>query len=123
MAGAVAMMYFHIEERRAWVRSQTHTVVIDRHPDFERLAKDPSGKVRLLLRIWLAEDRGEGWLLRDYLGTVSFCDRGPSVRNLRRLFSFASASARKAGVRASALRRELGDILRDYMRRECGKTG
>ena len=30
-------MHFVVEERKAWVRTQTHTLIFDRDPDFERL--------------------------------------------------------------------------------------
>ena len=36
-------MRFHLEERRAWVRTSTHTVILDRDERFERFAGDPSG--------------------------------------------------------------------------------
>jgi hypothetical protein len=75
-------MLFHIEERRAWLRSHTHLTVFDRDPEFRRFAKDPTGKMKLMLRVWLAEERLGKPHLHDYLGTVTFCATGPSFRGL-----------------------------------------
>ena len=66
-----AAMYFHVEERRAWIRTQTHTVVYDRDPEYGRFAKDSTGVVKRMLRIWLAEGKGDKPYLRAYLGTVT----------------------------------------------------
>ena len=46
---------FVTEERRAWMRLRTHTVVFDREPDFARYAADRSGSVVTILRVWVAE--------------------------------------------------------------------
>ena len=113
-------MVFHIEERRAWVRSHTHTIVFDRDPEFSRFAQDPSGKIKLMLRVWLADDRSG--TLRDYLGTVTFCATGPSMRDLRRLFRFTSASARKGEAPTDILGRTLKNLLRDYIQKEYGPS-
>ena len=107
-------MFFHIEERQAWLRSHTHTVVFDRDPDFGRFARDPSGRIKRMLRIWLAEHRGTKRHLLAYLGTVTFCAVGPSPEDLRRVFGFASKAAAKAGQPAGPLRRRLSEILRRY---------
>ena len=45
----MASMFFHVEQRRAWVRTNTHTVVYDSDPDYMRFARDPSGKVKPFL--------------------------------------------------------------------------
>ena len=66
-------MHFHFEERQAWLRSNTHTIVFDRDPDFAHFANDPTGRIKRLLRIWLAEPRESGLKLRAYLGTIGFC--------------------------------------------------
>ena len=107
-------MFFHIEERRAWLRSRTHTIVFDRDPDFARFAADPSGTVKRMLRIWLAEQRGPHRHLHAYLGTVTFCATGSSFRDLRRLLHFASRAARAAGQSSRTARRRLCDLLRRY---------
>ncbi|MHC4580480.1 MAG: hypothetical protein ACYS14_03430 [Planctomycetota bacterium] len=44
-------MFFHFEERRAWIRTRTHTVVYDHDPDFPRFSKDPSGTVKRMVRV------------------------------------------------------------------------
>lgn len=119
--GAWARMFFHIEERRAWLRSRTHTIVFDRDPDFARFARDSSGTVKRMLRVWLAEQHGPHRHLHAYLGTVTFCATGPSFRDLRRLLHFASRAARAAGQSARTARRRLCDILRPYAR-QCDDT-
>lgn len=107
-------MFFHIEERQAWLRSHTHTIVFDRDPDFARFARDPSGRIKRMLRIWLAEQRGAERHLLAYLGTVTFCAVGPSPGDLRRVFRFASKAAVEAGQAPGPLRERLSEILRRY---------
>ena len=108
----MADMFFHVEQRRAWIRTGTHTIVYDHDPDYPRFARDPSGKVKRMLRIWLAERKAEKPLLRAYLGT--------SFRDMCRLFHFATAAAKAAGESAKALRHDLADLLRKYIREEYG---
>jgi hypothetical protein len=115
----MAAMFFHVEERKAWVRTGTHTIVYDRDPDYPRFERDPSGSVKRMLRIWLAERNVEKPLLRTYLGTVTFCFMKPSLKDLYRLFHLTTAAAKAAGQSARALRRDLADLLREYMSEEC----
>jgi len=114
----MAAMFFHVEQRSAWVRTSTHTVVYDRDPDYVRFARNPSGKVKRMLRIWLAERNADRPLLRAYLGTVTFCFMKPSFRDMYRLFHLTTKAAKAAGQSAKALRRELADLLREYMDEE-----
>ena len=107
-------MFFHIEERRAWLRSHTHTIVFDRDPDFARFVRDTSGDIRRMLRIWLAESREEKPYLRAYLGTICFCATGPSRQEISRVFRRTSAFAPAAKEPARALRRRLAGALRAY---------
>jgi hypothetical protein len=111
-------MFFHVEQRRAWIRTGTHTIVYDRDPDYPRFARDPSGSVKRMLRIWLAERNADRLLIRAYLGTVTFCFMKPSFRDLCRLFHLTTKAAKAAGQSAGALRRELADMLREYMSEE-----
>ena len=113
-------MFFHVEERRAWVRSSTHTVVFDRDPDYLRFAQDSTGKVKRMLRIWLAERNADRLCLRAYLGTVTFCFMKPSFRDMCRLFHLTTAAAKSADQSAKALRHDLADLLRKYIREEYG---
>jgi hypothetical protein len=112
--------FFHVEERRAWIRTSTHTVVFDRDPDFPRFAPDPGGSVKRMLRIWLAEPGEKRPHLRAYLGTVTFCFMGPSFRELCRLFHLTSKAAKAAGQSARTLRSDLAGMLRKYIREEYG---
>jgi hypothetical protein len=107
-------MFFHIEERQAWLRSHTHTIVFDRDPDFARFAQDPTGQIKRMLRIWLAERRGTERHLLAYLGTVTFCAMGPSPGDLRRVLRFASKAVAEAGQPAGPWRDRLSEILRRY---------
>lgn len=110
--------FFHVEQRMAWIRTSTHTVVYDRDPDYPRFAKDPGGRVKRMLRIWLAEPGRERPYLRAYLGTVTFCFAGPSFRELCRLFHLATKAARAAGRSAKIVRNDLAMLLRNYIREE-----
>ena len=110
-------MFFHVEERRIWLRTHTHTVVSDHDPDFPRFVQEPDGRVARMLRIWLAEPRDDRLYLRAYLGTITFCATGPSFGELRRLFRFASRAAAAAGEPARALRGRLADLLRERLQR------
>jgi hypothetical protein len=116
----MADMFFHVEQRSAWIRTNTHTIIYDHDPDYPRFARDPSGSVRRMLRIWLAERKAEKPLLRAYLGTVTFCFIRPSFRDLFRLFHFATTAAKAAGQSAKILRHDLADLLRKYFREEYG---
>jgi hypothetical protein len=111
----MAATFFHVEERRAWIRTSTHTIVYDRDPDYPRFAKDPGGAIKRMLRIWLAEPRDNQSFLRAYLGTVTFCFAGPSFRDLCRLFHLTSRAAKAAGQSAKALRGDLAALLRKYI--------
>jgi hypothetical protein len=112
--------FFHVEQRTAWIRTRTHTVVYDRDPDYPRFAKDPSGTVKRMVRIWLAEAGAGQPNLLAYLGAVTFCSVGPSFRDLSRLFHLTSRAAKAAGQSAKALRGDLAGLLRGYIREEYG---
>jgi len=116
----MADLYFHVEQHSAWVRTGTHTIVYDRDPDYPRFAKDPSGSVKHMLRIWLAERNAERLLLRVYLGTVTFCFMKPSLKDLYRLFHLTTMAAKSAGQSARALRHDLANLLRKYIHEEYG---
>jgi hypothetical protein len=118
MFNAMNTVFFHVEQRAAWIRTSTHTVVFDRDPDYPRFARDPGGRVKRMLRIWLAEPGGERPYLRAYLGTVTFCFMGPSFRDLCRLFHLTTRAAKAAGHSAKALRNDLATLLRRYIREE-----
>jgi hypothetical protein len=116
----MAAMFFYVEQRSAWVRTSTHTIVYDRDPDYPRFAQDSSGSVKHMLRIWLAERNAERPLLRAYLGTVTFCFIRPSFRDMCRLFHLTTRAAKAAGQSARALRHDLTDLLREYIHEEYG---
>jgi len=114
------MLSSEVHGRSAWIRTSTHTIVYDRDPDYMRFARDPSGKVKRMLRIWLAERNADRPLLRAYLGTVTFCFMKPSFRDLCRLFHLTTVAAKAAGRSARVLRHDLADLLRKYIHEEYG---
>lgn len=116
----MSTLFFHIEQRRAWVRRHKRIIVYDSDPDYARFAQDPNGTIKLMLRIWLAESKGDMPYLRAYLGTVTFCFIGPSPRDIVRLFHFASKAAQDAGESARLLRHDLACLLRKHILDEYG---
>ena len=114
----MSTVFFHIEERRAWVRRHKRIIVYDRDPDYARFSQDPGGAIKLMLRIWLAEPKGDQSYLHAYLGTITFCFLGPSARDILRLFRFASKAAKAAGEPARQLRHDLAELLRRHIQEE-----
>ena len=107
-------MFYHVEERRLWIRRCTHTVIRDNDPDYPRFAQDKTGTIKRILRIWLAEPGGDRPYLHAYLGAVTVCATFSSYRDLYRLFRFTSRAANAAGESSRALRHVLANLLRDY---------
>jgi hypothetical protein len=103
-------------ERRAWMRLASHTVVFDREPGFLRFSEDPSGSVIRILHLWLAEPALEFPTIRHYLGSVRRCDCGGWVsrREVVHLFRRATATAVLAGENSQRLRHTLSKYLRNY---------
>lgn len=107
--GSDSAMRFLIEERQAWVRTQTHTLVFDRDPDFPRFSRDPSGTVKKLYRVWLEDTPRTP---KTYLGSARLCADGWSLQELTRLFRRVSRYANGAGIPSRGLRLQLADRLR-----------
>lgn len=105
-------MFVHTEERRAWVRLRTHTVVLEGDPDFDEFSVDPTGDVKRLLRFWLAEPTGGFPRLKAYLGSISISSDGPLLSEVFRLLRRASEASGLLGERPPAIRRMLLDALR-----------
>ncbi len=107
--GSDTAMRFIIEERQAWVRTSTHTLVFDRDPDFPRFSRDPSGSVKKLYRVWIeATPRTP----KTYLGSARLCADGWSFGELTRMFRRVSRYANGAGIPSRGLRLRLADRLR-----------
>jgi hypothetical protein len=107
---------FISNERLAWMRLASHTVVFDRDPEFARFSTDPSGSVMHIVHLWLAA-AGQGLpSIRHYLGSVRRCDCGrwASRWELARLFRRATVAARLTGESGPGLRRSLSRYLRAY---------
>jgi len=113
-------MFFHIEQRRAWIRRHKRIIVYDRDPNYTRFAKDQSGTIKLMLRIWLAEPGNDQPYLRAYLGTITFCFIGPSPEDIFRLFRFTSKAATEAKQSPKILRHDLTVLLRKHIHEEYG---
>jgi hypothetical protein len=77
-------MDFHLEERRAWVRTSTHTVILDRDPEFVRFAANPSGMVARLIRVW--ENDASGSDRSAYLGATCLGPGGYRRQDLARIY-------------------------------------
>jgi hypothetical protein len=107
---------FISDEKRAWMRLRSHTVVFDRDPEFQRFVTDPSGSILHILRIWIADSAPGLPGIRHYLGSVRRCDCGGwmSKRELIRLFRRAGVVARRAGESTRSFRARLSEFLRGY---------
>jgi hypothetical protein len=108
-------MYFHIEERRAWIRTQSHTVVFDRDPEFARFVQDPSGCIQRIVRVWAAELTPAHPHKLAYFGAVMLLANQASLSELSRLFRKASEYATCSGDSPKELRRELIETLRKHI--------
>lgn len=112
-------MYFHIEERRAWIRTQSHTVVLDRDPEFARFVQDPSGYIQRIVRVWVAEPAPVRPYKRAYLGALVLLANQASLSELSRMFRMASVYATCSGESSKDLRRQLIETLRKHICQEC----
>lgn len=66
-------MIFLFEERRAFVRTATHTVVLDRDEDYDFMCASGTGTVARLVRIWTVRFDGAAAVPTAYLGSVTLC--------------------------------------------------
>lgn len=107
-------MIFLFEERRAFVRTSTHTTVIDTDPDYAAFAAGAPGAVASLVRVWLARAAGREVVPEAYLGALALCPRGLSRTDLARLLRRLSAVAATAGEPVRPLRRRLMALLRRF---------
>jgi hypothetical protein len=57
-----------LDQRQAWVRTGTHTVVFDHDPEFSRFREDARGEIKGLLRVWLIIEDED-----TYLGACRLC--------------------------------------------------
>lgn len=107
---------FVTDEKRAWMRLRSHTVVFDRDPDFTRCQASPGGSVLSILRIWIAEPNDGESVIRYYLGSIRHCECGGwmSPGELHRLFRRATTVARQMGEETKIFRARLSRFLRDY---------
>lgn len=112
-------MYFHIEERRAWIRTHTHTVVFDRDTEFARFVQDPGGYVQRIVRVWVAEPAPAHPYKRAYLGALMLRANQASLSELSRMFRKVSGYTTCSGESPKDLRRQLIETLRKHIYQEC----
>lgn len=63
-----------LTQRKAWVRTGTHTVVFDHDPEFPRFQNDTTGELKGLLRLCLVINGEDGDDAQPrYLGACRFC--------------------------------------------------
>jgi len=107
---------FITDEKRAWMRMRSHTVVFDRDPDFARYLGGPSGSVLSMLRIWVAEPDPGSHGVSHYLGSIRHCECGGwmSRPELYRLFRQATTIADQIGERTLTFRARLSRLLRKH---------
>lgn len=105
-------MYIHVEEKRAWMRPSTHTLVLDRDPDFENFERAGDGTVFRWLRFWLADAPGQQPDLKAYLGCIGLCPGLPTKDELMPVFRRASLNAELAGAPGRQLRQQLASAIR-----------
>jgi hypothetical protein len=109
-------MNFLFQERQAFVRTQTHTMVRDTDPDFRYFCSTQDGVVASLVRIWLTEKSRAGNVPVAYLGCVRFCrSLHPSIREIRNIVKRLEKCAREEKRDTESLRRELLSHLRRYV--------
>ena len=99
-------MDFQVEERRAWVRTSTHTVILDRDPEYGYFVDNPSGITARLIRVWRCSEPGSD--KRGYLGAVCLGPGGFRRDDLTRLFR---RLVRSAGSRAEAAQGRFDPVL------------
>lgn len=110
-------MQFSATENRAWVRLQSHTVVIERDPDFLRFEKDPAGTIMRMIRIWGGGGRCAYSGQRRFLGSLRV-GMGPLRREeLMRLYRQSSRRNAESERTRSDIRCELSRFLRRYISR------
>ena len=109
-------------EKRSIVRPETHTVVREDDPDFDRFCHEGVGTISRQLRVWVASDRGDHALEAPcfqpshYLGSVALLDGFfPSRVEARRLFRRVAEVLDEVEQPTGTEREELLRLLRDYV--------
>ncbi len=108
-------MFFHIDQRRLWIRTISHTLVHDRNPFFEEIRQDQRGNIMRILRVWLSDESNDRPIPKAYLGSLRCCVIGPDRSELRRLLKRASASTALAGESSHGLCHQLMQSLREHL--------
>ncbi len=116
-------MRIHIEERRAWMRTTSHTIVFDRDEDFDEISSQGEGQPLRILRVWLTDAQGDPPKMRGYLGTLRLFDGEPSEEDLDGLHQRAAELAPLARKRPAALKRDVTEALREFLHRDEAGEG
>jgi len=109
-------MYFHLEERQAWIRTQSHTVVFDRDPEYASFVHDQRGIIQRIVRVWVAEPAHDIPYKREYLGALMLWANRASIAEVNRMFRKASVYASCSKESPKEFRRRLMSTLRQYIR-------
>lgn len=107
-------MQLHIVENRGWLRSSTHTLVLESDPEFTFFAQDEDGSIVRWLRIWADDARG-GRPARRYIGCVGLCPQLPARSELVAIFRRMGACADRAGEPRRVLRHDLTRAIRQRL--------
>jgi len=107
-------MEFYIKERNAWIRSCTHTMVLDTDPDFHRFVHDDTGKFLRRLRIWVVDEKKINPVFRAYLGSAVFCDSGLSIPEVYSLFRRVAGCKVLQGKSRNLLRQKRSASIREH---------
>ena len=111
-------MNFVFQERQAFVRTGTHTVVRDIDPDYGYFRSVGNGVIAHLLRIWVQERRGRRCVPAAYLGSLRFCpSSAPFAYELRKVVARLREYAARRRRPREPLERELIAYLRVFTAR------
>src|SRR5688500_8495758 len=92
------LMVFLFEERRAFVRPYTHTVVLDRDEDFADMVASGTGTIARLVRVWTVPSADPYVRPDAYLGSFTVCPSTPLRAQIRKLARRLDRGARRVLV-------------------------
>lgn len=97
-----------LAQRKAWVRTGTHTVVFDHDPEFARFQNDTTGELKGLLRLWLVLNEDSDDAQPRYLGACRLCagqmEWSDLLRLLRRTRLLVGDRTQRREVRQAVVR-------------------
>ena len=108
-------MFFHVEQRRLWIRTLSHTLIHDRDPLFDEFCQNQKGNIMRILRVWLADESNGPPIKRAYLGSLRCCVIGADRSELRRLLRRTAACTVLGGESSHVLCHQLKQSLREHL--------